>query len=912
MQHLIALLLCVFCGSTTANAFSPAFYYGTSPFPQELRVFDTWIVEPAQFLKDPTFIRQHQDKIFAYVSLGEVDAKRPYLSRLPDAWLAGENKTWKSRVIDQSAAAWPEFFVDEVIGPLREQGYHHFFLDTLDSYHLIATTPEARRQQEQGMIRAIRLLKSRYPDARLILNRGFEILPQIKELVTAVAAESLFQSWNNRSRRYESVNEADRAWLSKQLVQVRDELGLPVIVIDYVAPENRERAREVAAKIKAYGFIPWVSDGGLGTVGTGMLDPQPRRILMLYDENPEGDALKNSDMHRFAAMPINHLGYVPEYRNLRTDGLPEAPLAGRYAGIVTWFRTSEVSRSAALAGWLAKQLDDGMPLAVLGFFGFEFDGSTEARFGLASGPRSGSSKVSVIYRKPEAAFEVSPLPTGEAFLPLSAGQAADVWLRTGDGKRTQDAVAIMPWGGYALAPFVVSGLQVGEHANARWVIDPIAFFRQALKLPDMPVPDVTTENGRRLLIAHVDGDGFASKAEFPGAPWAADVLYREILQRYRIPTTVSVIQGETSKDGMYPQFAAQQEAIARKIFALPHVEAASHSFSHPFRWQALAQEGDGEGYNLHIPGYVYDEAREIDGSVAYVESLLPAGKRCHIFLWTGDCNPAKSTLARSDQAGLLNMNGGETRMSRMHPTLTAVAPLGIPRDGHFQIYAPNQNENVYTNLWTGPFYGYERVIETFEMTETPLRLKPIDIYYHTYSASKPASLKALKKVYDWALSQPVLPLPASDYIRKVLDFNTLAIAREGDGWRIAGGDAVRTLRIPQRMGYPDLARSRNVLGWWDEGKARYVHLGGAPTSLLVLANTLPSRPWIARANGRIDADPAGWTLTAAAPLEVEFGGTDRCSLLLDGKPAPLAQRPAGYATLKTAARSARIEVRCAR
>ena len=248
----------------------------------------------------------------------------------------------------------------------------------------------------------------------------------------------------------------------------------------------------------------------------------------------------------------------------------------------------------------------------------------------------------------------------------------------------------------------------------------------------------------------------------------------------------------------------------------------------------------------------------------------------------------------------------------MHPTLTAVAPLGIPRDGHFQVYAPNQNENVYTNLWTGPFYGYERVIETFEMTETPLRLKPIDIYYHTYSASKPASLKALKKVYDWALSQPVLPLPASDYIRKVLDFNTLAIAREGDGWRIAGGDAVRTLRIPQRMGYPDITRSRNVLGWWDEGKVRYVHLGGAPTSLLVLADTLPSRPWIARANGRIDADPAGWTLTAAAPLEVEFGGADRCSLLLDGKPAPLAQRPAGYATLKTAARSARIEVRCAR
>ena len=235
----------------------------------------------------------------------------------------------------------------------------------------------------------------------------------------------------------------------------------------------------------------------------------------------------------------------------------------------------------------------------------------------------------------------------------------------------------------------------------------------------------------------------------------------------------------------------------------------------------------------------------------YVESLLPKGKRCEMFLWTGECNPDKTTLEKIYQAGLLNMNGGDTTMSRMNPTLTAVAPLGIPRDEIFQVYAPNQNENMYTNLWTGPFYGYERAIETFQLTDKPLRLKPINIYYHTYSASKPASLKALKKVYDWALSQPVLPLHASAYARKVLDFNEQTLARDGDGWRIAGGGETRTLRIPKRMGYPDLSRSENILGWWDEGDIRYVHLAGAPSSLLVLAEQPVNRPWLARANGRI-------------------------------------------------------------
>ena len=83
----------------------------------------------------------------------------------------------------------------------------------------------------------------------------------------------------------------------------------------------------------------------------------------------------------------------------------------------------------------------------------------------------------------------------------------------------------------------------------------------------------------------------------------------------------------------------------------------------------------------------------------------------------------------------MNMNGGFTTISKAEPSLTLVAPLGIMKGDYYQIYAPMQNENVYTNLWNGPFYGFERVIETFEMTDKPLRFKPVNIYYHAYIAS---------------------------------------------------------------------------------------------------------------------------------------------------------------------------------
>lgn len=907
---LCALFACAFFGSGSVNALRPAFYYGPLNSPQELRAFDTWVVEPDQ-IKEAHVVEQHQDKFFAYVSLGEVTANRPYLAKLPSAWLRGDNKAWKSRVIDQSAAGWPAFFVDEIIAPLWQQGYRNFFLDTLDSYQLIATTPETRQKQEQGMIEAVRLLKKRHPEARLIFNRGFEILPQLKELVYAVAAESLFQSWNNQTNRYTAVSESDRAWLTNQLVKVRDEYHLPVIVIDYNPPEKRAQARKLAGQISALGFIPWVSDGLLQSMGTGAAEPMPRKILLLHDLGDTENGAKRSELHRFAAMPLNYLGYVPEYRSLR-EGLPDGSLPGRYAGIVTWFNASETSQAPVLKAWLLKQSADQVPIAVLGYFGFDLEGKAEAQLGLTFQGKNAAGKVSLVKHTPQAAFEVQPRPIPDEFYPLSAGTGSDVWLQTSDGTHTQDAVAITPWGGYALSPFTVERLP--ESSQARWVIDPIAFFKQALRLPDMPVPDVTTENGRRLLITHIDGDGFASRGEFPGSPWAAETLYKEVLKRYPIPTTVSVIEGEIGRKGLYPQFSSQLEPIARRIFALPHVEAASHSYSHPFKWQKLAAGVDEEetrDYSLGIPGYTFDNAREVDGSIRYVESLLPAGKQCKVFLWTGDCNPASDTLARASQAGMLNMNGGDTLISRTNPSLTAVAPLGLRRGGHFQVYAPNQNENMYTNLWTGPYYGYERVIETFEMTDKPLRIKPINIYYHTYSTSKHASLKALKTVYDWALKQPVLPVFASDYIRKVHDFNQLVVAREGDGWRIAGGDQVRTLRIPVTMGYPDLARSNGVLGWRDEGKIRYIHLAGEPGSYLVLADTPAPTAWLSRANARITLDRDGWLLKAYQPLELEFGNADRCTFRIDGKPAAVTRRPNGLVALTHRKHEARLEMRCA-
>ncbi|BBP00289.1 endo alpha-1,4 polygalactosaminidase [Sulfuriferula nivalis] len=337
-KRLITIFL-LYIAAFPAYAYNAAFFYGT-PFIPELRIYDAVIVEPDQpdFANIPANL---QNKLYAYTSLGEVGADKPYAKAIPATAKMTRNSAWSSDVMDQTSLAWQNFYLDNIVAPLWKRGFRGIFIDTLDSYQLAATTPAARAAQEAGMINTIRLLTSRFPGIRIILNRGFEILPQVHADITAVVAESLFQGWDNSKQHYTTVTDNDRNWLIAQLNRAKNEYKLPVIVIDYVAPRQRSQARQIAQKIRAAGYTPWITNPELDMLGVGYPEIQPRRILMLYDGREDKDPVE-SEMHRFGAMPLQYMGYIPEYHDL-TLPLPSQQLAGQYAGIILWSGSADNS-----------------------------------------------------------------------------------------------------------------------------------------------------------------------------------------------------------------------------------------------------------------------------------------------------------------------------------------------------------------------------------------------------------------------------------------------------------------------------------------------------------------------------------------------------------------------------------------
>jgi uncharacterized protein (TIGR01370 family) len=889
-------------GAVWAAPPSFAFYYADDIPYESLGAFDYAVLEPGHVDQAQARLRMDpHTQIVAYLSVGEVHPSRPYFAQMQAAWKLGENPAWQSVVVNLADAGWRQFFIEQAVAPLWQQGYRAFFLDTLDSFYLVAKTPQQQQAQIDGLARLIEDIRARYPQAQLVLNRGFEVLPRVHKHAMAVAAESLFRGHDAGRQQYVEVAEKDREWLWGQLRKARDDYKLPVIAIDYVPAGQRELARQTAERIKALGAIPWVATPGLDSLGVGQVEVMPRQVLVLHDEPGHWRMVSLHEAHRLGAMSLNHLGLEPEYvpvSSSRLKTLASRPLAGRYAGVVAWFHPEvypsqaevpQVLRAARAQGVAQVWMGSLPPDAVLTEMGLERKQSATAVVARSLEKNKAYLDFEIKARLPK---------TFEQPLRAPRGPGAEVWLSVlGEAGQREDVIALTPWGGYATGRHWK--VELLQNEGMRWVMNPLAFFRQALQRDARwPQPDVTTENGRRLLMIHVDGDGFASAAELPGAPLASRVMLDDFLRRYPLPSTVSVIEAEISQQGIYSGESSRTREIAKAIFRLPHVEVASHTFSHPFYWADLETgvQTPGRKLALDIKGYKYSAERETAGSAEYINrELAPPGKRTKMLLWSGDTQPLAGALKASWAAGLLNMNGGYTTITRDEPSLGLVAPLGMMKEGYYQIYAPNQNENVYTNLWTGPFYGYERVIETFEMTDKPVRLKPVNIYYHTYIASKKASIASLHKVYQWAMSKPLFATHASEYAQRVMEWRRATVARDGALWRLrSGGALLRQWRLDDPAALEGWKGAHGVAGFAQHEGVVYLH--AESDSVSSAGQDKPRPAYLMDANARLVSSQ--WQ---AAGLEwrLEFEGhmplrarlhAPRCEAQAEGKSGGLRTR----------------------
>lgn len=824
-------------------------------------LYDWLVVDPDNFswekFDEKFYIKNRKAKLIAYVSLGEIEPYRSYYKEIKKDWILGENKAWKTYIADIRNKEYQKFLIEKVIKNLDR--FDGIFFDTLDSYQQVLK-PQEFKSYEDSMIDFLKEIRKKYSNKTILVNRGFEIADKVVGIVDGFVAESLFYGIDVKSMKYKKMSKEDTQWLLDKLSQIKN-LGFIVIVIDYVDPKNKKLAKEVAQKIYQLGFIPYVADKNLQTVGTSIYQLIPRKVLMFYDSKENDVAY--STIHRLYQLYVEYLGYIPVLQDIQ-KGLPARFLADEYAGVL--IRLSKVENEKRFIDWVKKQIDDGIKVFFLDYFPVSED--LLSLLGINYyGIKSTFDKADILEKRYNY-FEIEP---DFDSIPLVNVKEGNPVLTIKVNSKAFVPFAITKWGGYALEG---SFLRIfGE--NELFVFDPVKVFRDIFN-PDFPALDITTENGRRILTAHIDGDAFFGVADFEPSKTVGEIIRDKIIKKYNIPHTVSIIEGEISPEGLYSEKSKRLEEVARSIFKLDNVEIASHSFSHPFKWRKIEElsrnKNNTEGYSLPIKGYTFSLEREIIGSVNYInEKLAPKDKKVKVFLWTGDCVPSEEAIKLTYKLGIYNTNGGDTVIDSKNPFFSYIGPMGLNRDEYFQIYAPIQNENIYTDLWKD-YYGYINVISTYKLTDKPYRFKPIFIYYHFYSGQKLLSLKALDEVYSYALSQEVNPMFLSEYDQRVLEFRNTAICRDirDDSIIIRGEGNLRTVRLDKDVKV-DIFNSKGVVGFKKINDSTYIHLDNSGDYKLSYSDTLPNF-YLIDSNGQIEdfkveADKVKIRLKSYLPLE---------------------------------------------
>lgn len=618
--------------------------------------------------------------------------------------------------------------------------------------------------------------------------------------------------------------------------------------------------------------------------------PVPRAILALYDTREE-QKLRLSRIHTMAEMPLNHLGLTVVYWDV-ADGLPDLARFGDLRGVLTWFAGDPFDDPRGYATWIGKAMDQGLRVVALGQSGIRRSRAGTAmpmslanRFFGRFGLRDDDGYSDLTHRsRPVVADEMvgferpldGPLPGYPLMRAVDPRVTSHLVLRRGGQPESDSHIVVTgPAGGLAVEGYVRH--YDPELVRRQWIINPFSFFRAAFGTDDLPKPDVTTVSGRRLYFSHIDGDGWRNATEIESfgkdRPIAADVVRREAIEPYPdLPVTVAPIGADL--DPAWKGTAASL-AAAKALFALPQVEPASHTWSHPFFWgffqdytpdkeaafapasgrrarggylanwfgrtRITEDEVVGEGGHAGGPDIgryavprafleePFDIAREVGGSLDYMTGIAPAGKPARLIQWSGDTQPYAAAIAATRAAGVRNINGGDTRFDAEFPSYTAVAPIGVAMGDQRQTYAAASNENTYTDLWTNRFYGFRNLVHTLRNTDTPIRVKPFNVYYHMYSGQKSASLAALKEILGAARVADIAPVTASHYAAMADGFQSIRLVPEGQRrWRVVDRGALTTIRFDgASFDAVDFPRSKGIVGQRHHQGSLYIALDPA-------------------------------------------------------------------------------------
>lgn len=734
-------------------------------------------------------------------------------------------------VAEATDANWLGWAVTAVADPAAKKGF--------DGFVLGIGQQAVNEAWQVAALEMVQVLKKRYPDKEVLLDARLNVGPEVAGIADGLLA--LGVNTRRGTKGEAELNSLAEATQVTALLRQAHAKGMRVFGVEFAPLHDRKAAKEAAVRLQSMGVLPFITTADLDGVNLGPLEEVTRRVLVLHgwDAGYVGSAAPSPSSTltaRSLHAALEWLGCEVEYLNMSGDTV--LPEVAAYRGVVLDAGlVLSASQQTELAKWAAGLIKNKIPLMLTGMPWTEAAPLQDIREHLKLG---GACRLAPkLDQVGIANIDSSAMTSGAkvtaralGFLDLVAPEGAHIVLaaRGQDSLGTEhrfDQAFHASWGSTWIEPAAMT-------AGAQ--TDLFRFASEWLgKGEVVPAVDTTTRDGRRVFYSHVSGEGFTRPSTLPGFTMCAEVMRQRILSRFHLPFTVAVCEADLRgwRPGQNPADAPRHEQLARSIFEMPNVAAASNSFSLPPQW--TAGESISGPLNEHAKSERRDVEREVAGSMTYIHhKLLPAGKSVSLMLWPDFAPPTAEALKFCGSIGVQSLTRAQHGDSPVLE-LTASGPqfaAGMDRSGSVEVFASSR----------APVTPVEQ-LRQLERTGTARRTTPVAVSCSFLDAQNVEKLAGMEKLLDWCAAQPLRAMPAAQYAASVRDAMQTRILRAAENhWIVLNGGQARTLRVPASSGVPDLARSRGISGYVVQGDQVYIHTLGRPRTEIVLANAKSATP----------------------------------------------------------------------
>jgi uncharacterized protein (TIGR01370 family) len=200
--------------------------------------------------------------VLAYVSAGEIHDTAPEkpLLEQENAIFPPKNK-WGSWAVDLTCERWRNIVLSHVDDAMQK-GFDGVMLDTIDSplHASAATSPELAAGNRKAVVTLIEDIRSRYPDIKIMLNRGFEILPKVADKIDYALAESILTELNI-SAGQSHLNPSDSYQQATDMLLWARSLSptIQIYTLDYWNLDDVDGVKRIYQIQRSQGFRPYVT-----------------------------------------------------------------------------------------------------------------------------------------------------------------------------------------------------------------------------------------------------------------------------------------------------------------------------------------------------------------------------------------------------------------------------------------------------------------------------------------------------------------------------------------------------------------------------------------------------------------------------------------------------------------------------